>query len=174
MPARPRVTTATCIWMNISGYRNFGATQSGFRYGYSQKWRQTYFSTPSSLTHSAYPFWSGALFNRGRNKADKVDIDLSHSNLAPACCAQTAIPPDSHRGRCGAEAAVTCSTLTSCAWVQPRRIPEPADVRVCGRSRVRVSCSASCRRAWWTVGKSGPTFMLWPCARRLARSVDRL
>lgn len=48
-----------------------------------KKWRQTYFSTPSSLTHSAYPFWSGALFNRGRNKADKVDIDLSHSNLAP-------------------------------------------------------------------------------------------
>uniref|UniRef100_UPI0020CF9D9C terminase large subunit domain-containing protein n=1 Tax=Salmonella enterica TaxID=28901 RepID=UPI0020CF9D9C len=25
-----------------------------------KKWRQTYFSTPSSLTHSAYPFWSGA------------------------------------------------------------------------------------------------------------------
>ncbi|MFP1453593.1 terminase large subunit domain-containing protein [Escherichia coli] len=25
--------------------------------------------------------------------------------------------------------------------------------------------SASCRRAWWTVGKSGPTFMHWPCAR---------
>ncbi|WP_252182759.1 terminase family protein, partial [Citrobacter sp. wls758] len=38
--------------------------------------------TPSSLTHSAYPFWSGALFNRGRAKADKVDIDLTHSNLA--------------------------------------------------------------------------------------------
>lgn len=33
--------------------------------------------------HASYPFWSGALFNRGRNKADKVDIDLSHSNLAP-------------------------------------------------------------------------------------------
>ncbi|WP_001098451.1 terminase large subunit domain-containing protein, partial [Salmonella enterica] len=47
-----------------------------------KKWRQTYFSTPSSLTHSAYPFWSGALFNRGRAKADKVDIDLTHSNLA--------------------------------------------------------------------------------------------
>lgn len=28
-----------------------------------KKWRQTYFSTPSSLTHSAYPFWSGALFS---------------------------------------------------------------------------------------------------------------
>lgn len=48
-----------------------------------KKWRQTYFSTPSSLTHSAYPFWSGALFNKGRAKADRVEIDLSHANLSP-------------------------------------------------------------------------------------------
>ncbi|RFU89018.1 MULTISPECIES: terminase ATPase subunit family protein [Citrobacter] len=47
-----------------------------------KKWRQTYFSTPSSLTHSAYPFWSGALYNRGRAKTDRVDIDLTHTNLA--------------------------------------------------------------------------------------------
>lgn len=71
-----------------------------------KKWRQTYFSTPSSLTHSAYPFWSGALFNRGRNKADKVDIDLSHSNLAPGqLCAdgqyrQIVTVEDAVRGGC--------------------------------------------------------------------------
>lgn len=47
-----------------------------------KKWRQTYFSTPSSLTHSAYPFWSGALYNRGRAKTDRVDIDLTHTHLA--------------------------------------------------------------------------------------------
>lgn len=47
-----------------------------------KKWRQTYFSTPSSLTHSAYPFWSGALFNRGRAKSEKIDIDLTHSHLS--------------------------------------------------------------------------------------------
>jgi len=47
-----------------------------------KKWRQTYFSTPSSLTHSAYPFWSGSLYNRGRAKTDKVDIDLTHTHLA--------------------------------------------------------------------------------------------
>ncbi|MBD2783798.1 terminase ATPase subunit family protein [Xenorhabdus sp. DI] len=46
------------------------------------KWRQTYFSTPSSLTHSAYPFWSGKLFNRGRAKADRIDIDISHDALS--------------------------------------------------------------------------------------------
>lgn len=47
-----------------------------------KKWRQTYFSTPSSLTHSAYPFWSGKLFNRGRSKADRIDIDVSHAALS--------------------------------------------------------------------------------------------
>ena len=46
-----------------------------------KKWRQTYFSTPSSLSHDAYPYWSGELFNKGRNKQDKVDVDISHSAL---------------------------------------------------------------------------------------------
>lgn len=45
------------------------------------KWRQTYFSTPSSLAHEAYPFWSGALFNRGRRKEQQVQVDVSHANL---------------------------------------------------------------------------------------------
>ena len=54
-----------------------------------KKWRSTYFSTPSSLAHSAYPFWSGELFNKGRrSKSDRVEIDLSHSHLAKgALCA---------------------------------------------------------------------------------------
>ncbi len=47
-----------------------------------KKWHQTYFSTPSSLTHSAYPYWSGKLFNRGRAKANRIDIDISHQALA--------------------------------------------------------------------------------------------
>lgn len=48
-----------------------------------KKWRSTYFSTPSSLSHSAYPFWSGELFNKGRrNKSDRIELDLSHSHLS--------------------------------------------------------------------------------------------
>lgn len=46
-----------------------------------KKWRQTYFSTPSSLSHDAYPYWSGSLFNKGRSKKDHVDIDISHDAL---------------------------------------------------------------------------------------------
>jgi uncharacterized protein YjcR len=45
-------------------------------------WRQTYFSTPSSLLHEAYPFWTGALFNKGRPKDQRVQIDVSHAALA--------------------------------------------------------------------------------------------
>lgn len=44
-------------------------------------WRQTYFSTPSSVSHEAHPFWTGALFNKGRPKAEKVQVDVSHAAL---------------------------------------------------------------------------------------------
>lgn len=39
-----------------------------------KKWRQTYFSTPSSITHEAYSFWAA--------KGRKVEIDVSHKALA--------------------------------------------------------------------------------------------
>lgn len=42
-------------------------------------WRLTYFSTPSSETHEAYPFWTGEQFNKGRAGADKVHLDVSHA-----------------------------------------------------------------------------------------------
>ena len=47
-----------------------------------KKWRKTYFSTPSSTTHQAYPFWTGELFNKRRAKADQVNIDVSHGRLS--------------------------------------------------------------------------------------------
>lgn len=47
-----------------------------------KQWRKTYFSTPSSITHQAYPFWTGDLFNKRRAKADQVNIDVSHRQLA--------------------------------------------------------------------------------------------
>ena len=47
-----------------------------------KKWRKTYFSTPSSTTHQAYPFWTGELFNKRRAKADQVKIDVSYDRLS--------------------------------------------------------------------------------------------
>lgn len=45
-------------------------------------WRKTYFSTPSSIQHQAYPFWNGDEFNKRRPKADRIKLDLSHDRLA--------------------------------------------------------------------------------------------
>ena len=44
-------------------------------------WRLTYFSTPSSLSHDAYPFWSGAMFNKGRPKNEHIKFDVEHAAL---------------------------------------------------------------------------------------------
>jgi uncharacterized protein YjcR len=46
-----------------------------------KKWRLTYFSTPSSVTHEAYSYWSGAHFNRGRPKDQHVTFDTDHFTL---------------------------------------------------------------------------------------------
>ncbi|MGL5814514.1 MAG: terminase ATPase subunit family protein [Aeromonas sp.] len=64
----------------IHGFLEFRKVASGM--AMHKKWRQTYISTPSSLSHPAYAFWSGANFNRGKPKAERVEIDLSHTNLA--------------------------------------------------------------------------------------------
>ncbi|WP_323951313.1 terminase ATPase subunit family protein [Aeromonas veronii] len=64
----------------IHGFLEFRKVASGM--AMHKRWRQTYISTPSSLSHPAYAFWSGANFNRGKAKADRVEIDLSHTNLA--------------------------------------------------------------------------------------------
>ncbi len=90
------------IWMNISGYRNSRSCAKWLPYGYSQKMATNLFFHAIQPDTSAYPFWSGALFNRGRNKADRCTSTCPTAIWPPACCAQTGIPPDSHRGRCSA------------------------------------------------------------------------
>ncbi|RJF92972.1 terminase large subunit domain-containing protein [Sphingomonas cavernae] len=46
-----------------------------------KKWRKTYFSTPSTVAHQAYPYWTGSRKNKGRKKAEQIDIDVSHEAL---------------------------------------------------------------------------------------------
>ena len=43
--------------------------------------RITYFSTPSTVTHEAYPLWTGVEFNKGRPKSEHIDLDVSHKAL---------------------------------------------------------------------------------------------
>ncbi len=52
-----------------------------------KKWRKTYFSTPSVVSHQAYPFWDGEKFRKSKHKAAKdpwpSDKQLSAGALCP-------------------------------------------------------------------------------------------
>ncbi|KWC22766.1 terminase [Burkholderia ubonensis] len=63
----------------VPKFRELNTVASGM--AMHKRWRLTYFSTPSSVTHEAYAFWSGADANRGRPPAERVQIDTSHEAL---------------------------------------------------------------------------------------------
>ncbi|EGU39415.1 terminase large subunit domain-containing protein [Vibrio scophthalmi] len=39
-----------------------------------KKWRKTYFSTPSSKMHQAYPFWTGDQWRKGKESREKIEF----------------------------------------------------------------------------------------------------
>ena len=52
-----------------------------------KKWRKTYFSTPSAVSHQAYPFWTGDTFKRGKHKKASLpfpgEAELRQGVLCP-------------------------------------------------------------------------------------------
>lgn len=46
-----------------------------------KKWRRTLISTPSALSHEAYPRWSGEEYNKGKPEGKREDFDISHAAL---------------------------------------------------------------------------------------------
>ncbi|QDQ87665.1 terminase [Alcaligenaceae bacterium SJ-26] len=47
-----------------------------------KKWRKTYFSTPSAMSHEAYPFWAGERKKKRRgDEPGQVKMDVSHDTL---------------------------------------------------------------------------------------------
>lgn len=46
-----------------------------------KKWRRTLFSTPSALSHEAYPMWSGEQYNKRLPEKNRITFDLSHKAL---------------------------------------------------------------------------------------------
>lgn len=46
-----------------------------------KQYRRTYFSTPSSMAHEAYTFWTGERFNKGKPIAQHLKLDVSHGAL---------------------------------------------------------------------------------------------
>lgn len=64
----------------IPRYKELRKLASGMA---SQKqYRMTYFSTPSAMSHEAYPVWTGEHFNKGRPKAEHIRLDVSHAALS--------------------------------------------------------------------------------------------
>jgi len=63
----------------VHGFTELQKVASGM--AMHKKWRKTYFSTPSSKSHQAYNFWTGEIFNKGKSKDQRLNIDVSHKNL---------------------------------------------------------------------------------------------
>lgn len=63
----------------IPGFNTFNKVASGM--AMHKRWTKTYISTPSAVTHEAFPFWTGEHFNRGRVSADRITLDVSHKAL---------------------------------------------------------------------------------------------
>lgn len=61
------------------GFNELNKVASGM--AMHKKWRKTYFSTPSTMAHEAYSFWTGQRFNRGKPKDQRIEVDVSHDAL---------------------------------------------------------------------------------------------
>ncbi len=51
-----------------------------------KNWRKTYFSTPSSKTHQAYPFWTGDSWKRGKDSRANIDFPTFKEMQSGALC----------------------------------------------------------------------------------------
>lgn len=65
----------------VHGFDELNKVASGM--ALHKKWRKTYFSTPSSMGHPAYKWWTGERLNKGKPAAQHVKIDVSHDALGP-------------------------------------------------------------------------------------------
>lgn len=63
----------------IYGFAEFQRVTSGM--AMHKKWRETYFSTPSTMAHEGYPFWTGEHYNEGRPKSEHIEVELDHAKL---------------------------------------------------------------------------------------------
>lgn len=106
-----------CFW--AQGFDELDDVASGMA---SQKrYRETYFSTPSSASHPAFRKWNGEKFNEGRPKADQVKVELDPTLIR-----------DGHRGGDGIwrqrvtihDAAAGGCDLFDIAELERRKSPE--------------------------------------------------
>lgn len=63
----------------VHGFPEINKVASGM--ASQSRWRKTYFSTPSSMAHPAYVYWTGERFNKGRPTSQHIKLDVSHDVL---------------------------------------------------------------------------------------------
>lgn len=63
----------------VHGFKEINKVASGM--ALHKKWRKTYFSTPSSMAHPAYTWWTGERLNKGKPTAQHIKLDVSHEAL---------------------------------------------------------------------------------------------
>jgi len=63
----------------VYGFKELKKVASGM--AMHKRWRKTFISTPSSINHEAYGFWTGADWNRSRPKDKRQDFDTSWKRL---------------------------------------------------------------------------------------------
>lgn len=66
-----------CFW--IPDFDKMWKVASGM--AAHKKWRRTLFSTPSAISHQAYPMWCGEKYNQGKADDKKAEFDVSHAAL---------------------------------------------------------------------------------------------
>ena len=71
--------TYTDEYFWIPKFEEFRKVTSGM--SMHKHWRKTYFSTPSAMSHQAYPYWTGAWANKGRPMSEHMKLDISHDAL---------------------------------------------------------------------------------------------
>ena len=63
----------------VHGFAEINKVASGM--ALHKKWRKTYFSTPSSMAHPAYTWWTGERINKGKPTAQHIQLDVTHEAL---------------------------------------------------------------------------------------------
>lgn len=64
----------------VYGFEELNKVASGM--AMQKRWRKTYFSTPSSMGHPAYRWWTGERLNKGKPAAKHLKLDVSHDALS--------------------------------------------------------------------------------------------
>lgn len=63
----------------VHGFKEINKVASGM--ALQKRYRKTYFSTPSSIAHEAYAYWTGERRNKSLPKEKRFTLDVSHGAL---------------------------------------------------------------------------------------------